>query len=93
MAAPRPALVPAWVHDMDELILRLDAEMTQVLSGGASVAEPLARVRQLLQLLWPNVEAMAGACGNGDERWRSVADMGYEASPTWASFSKSSECD
>lgn len=70
LAAPRPVLAPApaWVKEMDALISLLDAEMTQVLRGGPSVGEPLGRVRLLLQHLWPTVEGMAGACGDGDER-------------------------
>lgn len=63
-----PSAVPAWVKEMDELILLLDSEMTQVLRGGSAVGESLGRVRLLLQKLWPNVEGMAGACGDGDER-------------------------
>jgi len=67
VARPSSASAPAWVKEMDELILVLDAEMTQVLRGGSALA-PLGRVRLLLQQLWPNVEGMAGACSDGDER-------------------------
>lgn len=72
ISRPGPSAIPAWVKEMDELIVLIDSEMAQVLRGGSAMWESLGRVRLLLQKLWPNVEGMAGACGDGDERYTCV---------------------